>query len=464
MSLIQRAAQWLVKLGSPAPDDDFWYTRVPGGRVGGVIDPNEALKNPATYACINLLADTVASMPPHIFRRLPNDGGKTRASEHRLYRTIHRAPNENQTAYEFWHLCVTHMMTAGNFYARQIVDSRNNVITMEPLDPTRVEPKKDTRTGVVFYLVQGTPGAPRRVMTADEVFHVPYLGYDGVKGFAPLEMFARTIGVSIDAEGYNAAFFARNGMSPVYFSTPGRLAETTRKQLRDYLRDFTGPRGWMEPGIFEGGVKPEALPLDHQKLQLLESQRWMIEQIARIFRVPPHMIGHLDRATFSNIEHQAIEFVMHTIRPIVARIEQRINASLLGAREGNEYFAEWVLEALLRGDADSRSNYLSRMIQFGMMTPNEARSRENLNAMEGGDQLFVNSTMVPMAQAGQNANQAQEQQAAAPVINVTAAATPPPPITVEVTIPQLAVKRSQVIERDAEGRISGVVTKEEVTA
>lgn len=392
----------------PAPDDDYWYkSRSLAGIPGTTITQQAAPQVAAVMACVRVIAETVSSLPYGVYRWLPNDRGKESARDHAVDDLIRREPNDDQTAMEFWEQMMVHCLTNGNAYARvsYTAPSRRTPRSMVPIAPQTVTAERDKETGVKFYRIR-RESRPDEIVIGDEILHIPGLGYDGLMGYSPVEMARRAIEMGQAAEIYAGNFFANGALPQSYATFPQVLSKDAREELKKWLKaNHGGLTNAHNPGIFESGGKIESLNLNHRDMQFLELRRFQIEEIARIYRVPLHLVGDLSRSTNNNIEHQSLEFAMHTIRPWLVRIEQRVNKTLFGVREADTFFSQFNMEGLLRGDSAGRSALYATLISHAVMTPNEARSKENLNWRPDGDKLFIQGAMVPVDMAGQRPEQ-----------------------------------------------------------
>jgi len=396
MSFWQRLWQHLA---APPPSADFWYVPIAQPTyTGKFVNEQTSLQCSAVYACVRVIAETVASLPFNVYRRLP-EGGKRVATEHPVHYLIHDSPNEELTAYEFWETLMLHVLTWGNAYARVLTGARDVVTALIPIPPDRVEVRRDLDTGVRYYRIS-EPGKDPEILFDDQILHIPGLGYDGLRGYSPIEMQRQAVGLALAAEEYGARFFGNNAAPPMYLHSTQQLTDKSKENLMQWFsRKFGGVSNSHKLGILDNGVEIKTVPINHRDIQFLELRKFQIEEIARIFRVPLHLIQNLDRSTHNNIENQSIDFAMHTIRPWLVRIEKRVNKALFGPRESGTYFAEFVMEGLLRGDAKSRAEFYTAMRNAGIMTANEIREKENLNPLPGGDELFIQGAMVPVSQA-----------------------------------------------------------------
>lgn len=392
----------------PAPDDDFWYLQAPRASITGLrVGPEGAMTSVAYWACVGVIATTLATLPFSVYRRLRR--GKEVAADHEVHYLIHDAPNEEQTAVEFWETAFVHILTTGNAFARIYMDTAARVQAMQLLDPARVSVKRDQKTGVKFYEV--LEGTQRRIYFDDDILHIPGLG-DGLVGYSPVQKHRRTIELAMAQEEYQLRYFANNARPGMYLKHPGSLSDKAKNNLlASWNKIHQGLQNAGNPGVLEEGMTVETVGSAARDMEFLAMQKFSVEQVARIFRVPLHLIQSLDKATFGNIEHQSIDFVMHTVRPWARRVEARVNRTLFGPKESARYFAEFNLEGLLRGDSAGRAAFYATMRNAGIMTANEIREKENLNPIEGGDELLVQGAMVPASQVGQQQEDPQQEPA-----------------------------------------------------
>lgn len=354
------------------------------------------------WACVRVISETVATLPFHVFERRKDGRGVELAPQHHVYRRIHDQPNEEMTNVEFWETILSHALLYGNGFARIEWDGEVNPRGMYILHPDRVEVKRDRETGVKFYSSHQTDGGERLTIFDDDMLHIPGLGYDGMVGYSPVHLHRRTIELGMAAGDYMLNYLKNNARPGMYISHPGRLGDTAQKNLREsWSAVHAGLQNAGKPGVLEEGMKIETVGSPAKDMEFLAMRKYQTEEIARIYRVPLHLIQSMERATFSNIEHQSIDFAMHTIRPWCKRIEARVNRTLLGPREGRTFFAEFAIDGLMRGDYASRIAGHAQAITSGQLTPNEARALENRNAIEGGDDLYMQGAMMPLSMIGQ---------------------------------------------------------------
>ena len=365
---------------------------------GKIVNERTAMQTTAVYACVRILAETIASLPLHIYKC--TDKGKEKATDHPLYYLLHNEPNLEMTSFVFRETLMSHLLLWGNAYAQIIRDGSGKVLALYPLIPEQMAVDR-TSKGEIYYIY--TKEGNQYYLRNEEVLHIPGLGFDGLIGYSPIAMSKNTIGMSLATEEYGASFFA-NGANPGgVLEHPGIVKDPAR--IRESWNSVYGGNGKVHKvAVLEEGMsfKPIAIPPD--QAQFLETRKFQINEIARIFRIPPHMIGDLERATFSNIENQSLEFVKYTLDPWVVRWEMSLQKALLLESEKKDYFIKYNLEGLLRGDYKSRMDGYAVGIQNGFLSPNDVRTLENMNLIEHGDIYAMNGNMLKLEDVGAYVN------------------------------------------------------------
>lgn len=360
--------------------------------AGVSVSGEGALKLSAVYAAVRVLSETVASLPLLVYERQA-DGSKQRAPNFYLYDLLHREPNPYQTSFEFRENLVAHLALWGNAYCEIELDGRGRVAGLWPLRPDRML-RVFRQGGQVRYRYQ-LPDGGTVTLSGDQVWHLRLMG-DGLQGYSPIGLARQSVGLGLAAEHFGADFFGNGARPGGVLEHPGELGEEGMQNLRTGWESAHGGLGRSNRvAILEEGMTYKAIGVPPDDAQFLETRKFQVEEIARIFRVPLHMVGMLDRATFSNIEHQSIDFVVHTIRPWLVRIEQSIGNKLMTARDRSRYFAEFLVDGLLRGDVESRYQAYATGRQNGWLSANDIRRLENMNPIEGGDVYLVPLNMVP---------------------------------------------------------------------
>jgi HK97 family phage portal protein len=374
------------------PGDDFWYSPVSSGGPGGYVTGDTALQVSTVFACVRVLAETIGSLPLILYKK-QSKGSKVRATEHPLYKILHDQPNSWQTSMDWRQMMGGHCALRGNGLAEIRPGPAGAVDQLLPLHPNRykIEQRDDNEIIARVTARNGTT----RVLLQDQLFRLNGISGDGITGLSVLGMARRTFGLSLSAEMHNEAFFNRGAKPAGVLTHPGQLSPEARARLRMHWDAMTG--GIENAGrtaVLEEGMTWQAVGMTSQDAEFLATRKWLVTDICRWFRMPPHMVQDLERATFTNIEHQSIDFVVHTLRPWLVAWEQTITRDLIVDQD--KYVAEHNVEGLLRGDAVSRTTVYNSGLTNGWLTPNEVRELENRNPKEGGDELRTPLNLGPM--------------------------------------------------------------------
>lgn len=364
---------------------------------GSKVSEDSAMRVSAVNACIRVLAEDIGSLPLHIYRRLPG-GGKERATDHKYYNLFRRAPNPQTTAMEWKEGAMANLALRGNHYSFKNRVRGNLIKELDPIHPDRVEVGVKSggdriyRVTPINGMINGRKVVSPREYTDEEIFHIPGLSFDGLVGRSVLADARESMGLALSTEQHGALLFGRGARPSGVLEHPSNLSGEAATRLRDsWDKNYGGIDNSGKTIVLEEGMKWNAITMDSDDAQFLETRKFQVVDIARFFRVPPHMIGELERATFSNIEQQSQEFLTHTLRPWLVRIEERINRDFLDNSE--EYFAEFMVESLLRGDLKARYEAYQVGITNGILNPNEVRDKENLNPREGGEKYLTPMNM-----------------------------------------------------------------------
>ncbi len=383
---------------------------------GKTVNERTAMQTTAVYACVRILAEAIAGLPLHVYR-YRMDGGKERIPQHPLYYLLHNEPNPEMTSFVFRETLMSHLLLWGNAYAQIVRNGRGQAVALYPLLPSKMEVNRAANGELIYtyyrdYDENGlNPKGGYITLRKDDVLHIPGLGFDGLIGYSPIAMAKNAIGMSLATEEYGAAFFA-NGANPGgVLEHPGVIKDIQR--VKDSWNSaYQGSANAHRVAVLEEGMKFQAIGIPPEQAQFLETRKFQINEIARIFRVPPHMVGDLEKSSFSNIEQQSLEFVKYTLDPWVVRWEQSLQQSLILPSEKSSLFIRFNLDGLLRGDYQSRMNGYAVGRQNGWMSANDIRELEDMNripAEEGGDLYLVNGNMTKLADAGAFAtNQVKE--------------------------------------------------------
>lgn len=377
-----------------------------GSTAGKRVNERSAMQMTAVYSCVRILAEAVAGLPLHLYR-YKEDGGKEKAIDHPLYLLLHDEPNPEMSSFVFRETLMTHLLLWGNAYAQIIRNGKGEVIALYPLMPDRMTVDRD-RDGKLYYeYTVSTDDAPTVKGTVvrlkpSDVLHIPGLGFDGLVGYSPIAMAKNAIGMAIACEEYGAKFFANGAAPGGVLEHPGTIKDPQRVR-ESWQSTFGGSGNSNKIAVLEEGMKYTPIGISPEQAQFLETRKFQINEIARIFRVPPHMVGDLEKSSFSNIEQQSLEFVKYTLEPWLVRWEQSIQRTLFSPEEKKRYFAKFNVEGLLRGDYASRMSGYATARQNGWMSANDIRELENMDripAEEGGDLYLINGNMLPLGNAG----------------------------------------------------------------
>lgn len=389
------------------------YSFFLGGTASGkYVTERSAMQMTAVYCCVRILSEAVASLPLQ-FYRYTDDGGKEKAVEHPLYFLLHDEPNPEMTSFIFRETLMTHLLLWGNAYSQIIRNGKGEVVALYPLMPDRMKVDRDEH-GRLYYEytvydsddVDGRRGTDRVGRTVrlqpHDVLHIPGLGFDGLVGYSPIAMAKNAIGLAIATEEYGSKFFANGAAPSGVLEHPGIIKDPSRVR-ESWQATFGGSGNANKIAVLEEGMKYTPISISPEQAQFLETRKFQIDEIARIFRVPPHMIGDLEKSSFNNIEQQSLEFVKYTLDPWVSRWEQAMVRALLTKEEKRKYFFKFNVDGLLRGDYQSRMNGYATARQNGWMSANDIRELENLDripAEEGGDLYLINGNMTKLKDAG----------------------------------------------------------------
>lgn len=382
----------------------FLFGRTTSGKP---VNERTAMQTTAVYACVRILAEAVASLPLHVYE-YQDDGGKKLVHDHPLYYLLHDEPNPEMTSFVFRETLMSHLLIWGNAYAQIIRDGAGRVLGLYPLLPDKMEVQRDDRGNIYYVYSRNSDENPmfkeygNIKLKAEDVLHIPGLGFDGLIGYSPIAMAKNAVGMTLACEEYGASFFA-NGANPGgVLEHPGVLKDPS-KVRESWNSVYRGVNNAHKIAVLEEGMKYQQIGIPPEEAQFLETRKFQINEIARLYRIPPHMVGDLDKSSFSNIEQQSLEFVKYTLDPWVIRWEQSLQRSLLLPGEKGKYFIKLNVDGLLRGDYQSRMNGYAVGRQNGWFSANDIREMENMNHIpdeEGGNLYLVNGAMTKLADAG----------------------------------------------------------------
>lgn len=394
----------------------FLFGRTTSGKP---VNERTAMQTTAVYACVRILAEAVASLPLHVYE-YQDDGGKKLVHDHPLYYLLHDEPNPEMTSFVFRETLMSHLLIWGNAYAQIIRDGAGRVLGLYPLLPDKMEVQRDDRGNIFYVYSRNSDENPmfkeygNIKLKAEDVLHIPGLGFDGLIGYSPIAMAKNAVGMTLACEEYGASFFA-NGANPGgVLEHPGVLKDPS-KVRESWNSVYRGVNNAHKIAVLEEGMKYQQIGIPPEEAQFLETRKFQINEIARLYRIPPHMVGDLDKSSFSNIEQQSLEFVKYTLDPWVIRWEQSLQRSLLLPGEKGKYFIKLNVDGLLRGDYQSRMNGYAVGRQNGWFSANDIREMENMNPIpdeEGGNLYLINGAMTKLTDAGAFAKTDMGQQSA----------------------------------------------------
>ena len=392
----------------------FLFGRTTSGKP---VNERTAMQTTAVYACVRILAEAIASLPLHVYE-YQDDGGKKLVHDHPLYYLLHDEPNPEMTSFVFRETLMSHLLIWGNAYAQIIRDGAGRVLGLYPLLPDKMEVQRNDKGNIYYVYSRNSDENPtfkeygNIKLKAEDVLHIPGLGFDGLIGYSPIAMAKNAVGMTLACEEYGASFFA-NGANPGgVLEHPGVLKDPS-KVRESWNSVYRGVSNAHKIAVLEEGMKYQQIGIPPEEAQFLETRKFQINEIARLYRIPPHMVGDLDKSSFSNIEQQSLEFVKYTLDPWVIRWEQSLQRSLLLPGEKGKYFIKLNVDGLLRGDYQSRMNGYAVGRQNGWFSANDIREMENMNPIpdeEGGNLYLINGAMTKLADAGAFAKMDTEQQ------------------------------------------------------
>lgn len=378
-----------------------------GSTAGKRVNERSAMQMTAVYSCVRILSEAVASLPVQIYK-YNESGGKEKVPDHPLSFLLHDEPNPEMSSFVFRETLMNHLLLWGNAYAQIIRNGKGEVVALYPLMPDRMEVDRDSASGQLYYEYTMSNDDAHTLkgstvyLKPQDVLHIPGLGFDGLVGYSPIAMAKNAIGLAIATEEYGSKFFANGAQPSGVLEHPGTIKDPTR--VRDsWTKTFGGSSNSNKVAVLEEGMHYTPISVEPNAAQFLETRKFQVSEIARMFRVPPHMIGDLEKSSFNNIEQQSMEFVKYTLDPWIIRWEQSLQRSLLLPQEKKEYFIKFNVDGLLRGDYKSRMEGYSIGRQNGWLSANDIRELENMNPIseeEGGNLYLINGAMTKVKDAG----------------------------------------------------------------
>ena len=368
----------------------------PMRQAGVQVTHDSAMTLPAVFACVRLISEDIAKLPWQAYRK--NGEMRERADNSRVEYLLNSRPNPEMTAFSFRELLVSWALTWGNGYAEIERDSGMRPIALWPLAPDRVEAKRDDQG--IYYEVTNDRGQ-KSLVNQSNMFHLHGLGYDGITGYSVIGYAARTVGLGIATDEFGASFFGNNTILGGYIKHPGALSDTAYGRLKEGIGQRKGVKNAFGAEVLEEGMDWVQSGIPPEDAQFIETRKFTVNEIARWFRVPPHKISDLERATFSNIEEQEISYVNDTLMSWIVRLEQEAQSKLIGSRSIADY-TKINIKGLLRGNAESRANYYREMRNMGVYSVNDIRALEDENPIgPEGDKRVVQMNMTTLERIGE---------------------------------------------------------------
>jgi len=372
-----------VNLMRPKPAEQRVYI---GQRQAGVlVNEDTALTFAAVWACVSVISRTIAALPWHVYER--SQAGR-RSIDGGVSWMLNNQPNSEMTAFAFREAMMLHVLTWGNAYAEIVRDLSGRASALWPIPPDIVTLHRND-TGGLFYRIRGEGGTVE--LQPNQILHLHGMGFDGLCGYSPIRMAARSLGVGIAQDVFGAAFYGNGTIMGTMIEVPANMSPVQIKAHEDYMNEANkGPDKAFKVKVAASGTKVHNLAMPMTDAQFLESRKFSVTEVCRWYGVPPHKVADLERSTNNNIEHQGIEFVSDAIVPWCVRLEQEVNLKLFGARAQGHQYTKLAVNSLMRGDAKSRSDYYRNMTQLGAMSINEVRALEDLNSIgPDGDAMLV---------------------------------------------------------------------------
>jgi len=379
--------------------------------TGANVSPDTAIGVPVVMACVTVLTEDCGSLPWFEYHRLKR--GRELATDHYLFPILHDQPNPEMTSMEYREIMVGHIILWGNSYSQIIRNKAGQVMELWPLRPDRMQVSRDnTKPGkpkrYLYTLADGT----HQPFLQQEILHIPGFGFDGLVGYSKITLAKQAIAILMATEQFTGSFFANDARPGVVLEYPQKLSDKALDNIiTSWNLSYQGAGRRSKVAVAEEGVKVTEIGLPNADAEFVQTKQFGLEEICRIFRIPPHKVQHLVRATLNNIEQLGIEYVTDCLRPLLVKIEQRTNMQLLTPAERVQYYNEILVEGLMRGDQASRYAAYAIGRQWGWLSGNDVREKENMNpipAVEGDQYLIpLNMTPVGLSDSGEQVDSTQ---------------------------------------------------------
>lgn len=360
-------------------------TVLAGVNANGVyVTEDTALTITTVWACVSLLSESVGILPIHLYKK--TDTGREVVHGHDSLNLVN-FPNSYFSRMDMLQHLMVSVTLDGNGYVRIMRDKGGRPTKLKMLDPQVPQPVLSANDEL-FYNVNG------EMVHSDDMIHIKGLVVDGFKGKSPIAVHRENLCLTMEVQKYGEQFFSKGGNTSGVFEIPGTLKDDAFKRLQQQLAaQFSGIGNSHKPMLLEAGMKYTRVNIPLDDAQFLTTRKFQKGEIASIYRVPPHMVGDLERSTYSNIEQQSQEYLTYCLMPYLVKIETELNQKLLSYKDREMYYFRFGLNGLLRADSKSRSEYYKNMYLIGCMSPNEIRELEEMNKYKGGDEFYVQSNM-----------------------------------------------------------------------
>ncbi|ENL4094440.1 phage portal protein [Providencia rettgeri] len=394
---------------------EFWQEWSGVSTSGKLVTADKAMQLSTVWACVRLLSESISTLPIKIYQSR-SDGSRTLAKEHPVYRLLCKQPNIEMTPSRFMLMVVASLCLRGNsFIEKKYIGPK--LVALVPLLPQNMVVKRDEASGMLEYKYTDPFTKKERIVPIKNMMHIRGFGMDGICGMIPIQTGRNVIGSALSVEESAAKIFENGLQSSGFISSELPLNDEQRERIRSYLLSFVGSKNAGKMMVLEGGMKYNNVTMNPEAAQMLESRAFSIEEICRWFRVPPFMVGHMDKQSSwaSSVEGMNMQFLTNTLRPLLVNIEQEISRCLLSGDD--DYYAEFSVEGLLRADSAGRAAYYTTSLQNGWMSRNDVRRLENLPPIDGGDIYTVQLNLTPIDQLGKGISGSEAEKLKAQITN-----------------------------------------------
>ncbi|MBN6366595.1 phage portal protein [Providencia rettgeri] len=394
---------------------EFWQEWSGVSTSGKLVTADKAMQLSTVWACVRLLSESISTLPIKIYQSR-SDGSRTLAKEHPVYRLLCKQPNIEMTPSRFMLMVVASLCLRGNsFIEKKYIGPK--LVALVPLLPQNMVVKRDEASGMLEYKYTDPFTKKERIVPIKNMMHIRGFGMDGICGMIPILTGRNVIGSALSVEESAAKIFENGLQSSGFISSELPLNDEQRERIRSYLLSFVGSKNAGKMMVLEGGMKYNNVTMNPEAAQMLESRAFSIEEICRWFRVPPFMVGHMDKQSSwaSSVEGMNMQFLTNTLRPLLVNIEQEISRCLLSGDD--DYYAEFSVEGLLRADSAGRAAYYTTSLQNGWMSRNDVRRLENLPPIDGGDIYTVQLNLTPIDQLGKDISGSEAEKLKAQITN-----------------------------------------------